>query len=254
MEIQKGIYRHYKGNEYEVLMIARHSETEEEMVVYRALYGDYGVWVRPYKMFVEKEKGLRSLAAAIDKWDALTAKVVRQGTDEAILGRMTVIKGLLLQAQGLARQGRFDEAKELSIPVRSELYALHDALGMLTSEDYMIFFHNGVMHRAEPLVAERRYLELELLIPLVEDTVARFKSPPGGVADVEMYNRRYNVLVKKVQAYIAAIRQVNRYVDPEYGAYMLSKKIEAAHNSAHKKFGAVYLSFPDGMIWPKKKK
>ena len=54
MEIQKGIYRHYKGNEYEVLMVARHSETEEEMVVYRALYGDYGVWVRPYAMFVEK--------------------------------------------------------------------------------------------------------------------------------------------------------------------------------------------------------
>ena len=54
MEIQKGIYRHYKGNDYEVLMVARHSETEEEMVVYRALYGNYGVWVRPYKMFVEK--------------------------------------------------------------------------------------------------------------------------------------------------------------------------------------------------------
>ena len=54
MEIQKGIYRHYKGNEYEVLMVARHSETEEPMVVYRALYGDYGVWVRPYAMFMEK--------------------------------------------------------------------------------------------------------------------------------------------------------------------------------------------------------
>ena len=54
MEIQKGIYKHYKGNEYEVLMVARHSETEEPMVVYRALYGDYGVWVRPYEMFVEK--------------------------------------------------------------------------------------------------------------------------------------------------------------------------------------------------------
>ncbi len=54
MEIQKGIYRHYKGSEYEVLMVARHSETEEPMVVYRALYGDYGVWVRPYEMFVEK--------------------------------------------------------------------------------------------------------------------------------------------------------------------------------------------------------
>ena len=54
MEIQKGIYRHYKGNEYEVLMTARHSETEEWMVVYRALYGDYGVWVRPFEMFMEK--------------------------------------------------------------------------------------------------------------------------------------------------------------------------------------------------------
>ncbi len=54
MEIQKGIYKHYKGNEYEVLMVARHSETEEPMVVYRALYGDYGVWVRPYEMFIEK--------------------------------------------------------------------------------------------------------------------------------------------------------------------------------------------------------
>jgi len=54
LEIQKGIYRHYKGNEYEVLMTVRHSETEEWMVVYRALYGEYGIWVRPYDMFIEK--------------------------------------------------------------------------------------------------------------------------------------------------------------------------------------------------------
>lgn len=223
----------------------------KEMISFDLSFKQY---IASYKMYMEKDNGLKSLAAAIDKWDALIAKVVRQGTDEAILGRMTAIKGLLLQAQGLAHQGRFDEAKELSIPVRSELYALHDALEMLTPEDYMIFFHNGVMHRDEPLITERRYLELELLIPLIEDTVARFKSPPKGVADVEMYNKRYNVLVTKVQEYIAAIRQVNRYVDPEYGSYMLSKKIETAHNIAHKKFGAVYLSFPDGMIWPKKKK
>lgn len=49
----RGIYRHYKGNLYEVLELARHSETEEELVVYRALYGDYGVWVRPLAMFTE---------------------------------------------------------------------------------------------------------------------------------------------------------------------------------------------------------
>jgi len=51
--IPLGIYRHFKGNLYEVLAIARHSETREAMVVYRALYGDFGVWVRPLAMFAE---------------------------------------------------------------------------------------------------------------------------------------------------------------------------------------------------------
>ena len=53
MEIQPGKYRHFKGKEYEVLHLARHSETEEWMVVYRALYGDFGVWVRPAAMWLE---------------------------------------------------------------------------------------------------------------------------------------------------------------------------------------------------------
>ena len=52
-DIRPGRYRHYKGKEYEVLFLARHSETEEEMVVYRALYGDGGIWVRPAKMWNE---------------------------------------------------------------------------------------------------------------------------------------------------------------------------------------------------------
>ena len=51
--IQIGRYRHYKGNEYEVIGVARHSETLEELVVYRALYGDHGIWVRPMAMFME---------------------------------------------------------------------------------------------------------------------------------------------------------------------------------------------------------
>jgi hypothetical protein len=52
--VKPGRYRHYKGNEYEVIGCARHSETEEEVVVYRALYGDRGLWVRPIAMFMEQ--------------------------------------------------------------------------------------------------------------------------------------------------------------------------------------------------------
>ncbi|MBQ8295536.1 MAG: DUF1653 domain-containing protein [Clostridia bacterium] len=53
MEIKRGKYRHFKGKEYEVLGVAKHSETLEEMVVYRALYGDGAVWVRPVSMWNE---------------------------------------------------------------------------------------------------------------------------------------------------------------------------------------------------------
>lgn len=52
--LKRGKYRHYKGKFYEVLDIATHSETLEKMVVYKQLYGDHGIWVRPYDMFFEE--------------------------------------------------------------------------------------------------------------------------------------------------------------------------------------------------------
>ena len=52
-QLQPGKYRHFKGMEYELIAIARHSETEEPMVVYRALYGEGGLWVRPACMWSE---------------------------------------------------------------------------------------------------------------------------------------------------------------------------------------------------------
>ena len=50
-QIQPGIYRHYKGHRYQVLGLVRHSETEEWLVLYKTLYGDFSSWVRPYAMF-----------------------------------------------------------------------------------------------------------------------------------------------------------------------------------------------------------
>ncbi len=51
--MKPGRYRHFKGKEYIVLGVARHSETEEELIVYRQDYGDHGLWVRPKQMFLE---------------------------------------------------------------------------------------------------------------------------------------------------------------------------------------------------------
>ena len=54
MKLKPGRYRHYKGRDYQVIDVARHSETEEWMVVYRTLYGNHDLWVRPLDMFTEE--------------------------------------------------------------------------------------------------------------------------------------------------------------------------------------------------------
>ena len=54
MELKPGKYRHFKGKEYELIGIAKHSETMEELVVYRALYAEQGLWVRPAAMWTEQ--------------------------------------------------------------------------------------------------------------------------------------------------------------------------------------------------------
>ena len=54
MTLKPGRYRHYKGSDYQVIDVARHPETEEWMVVYRTLYGDFDLWVRPLEMFTEE--------------------------------------------------------------------------------------------------------------------------------------------------------------------------------------------------------
>lgn len=53
-ELKTGLYRHYKGNDYRVIGVARHSETEELVVVYHPMIGDQGLWVRPLSMFIEQ--------------------------------------------------------------------------------------------------------------------------------------------------------------------------------------------------------
>jgi cyclomaltodextrinase len=72
-KIQPGRYRHYKGKEYQVIGVAKHSETEEDLVVYRALYGACGLWVRPAKMFSEKIEMEGKLISRFEWIDDTTA-------------------------------------------------------------------------------------------------------------------------------------------------------------------------------------
>lgn len=64
--ISPGLYRHYKGKYYQVIGVAKHSETEEELVVYRALYGTFDLWVRPLKMFMEQIERNGSLVSRFE--------------------------------------------------------------------------------------------------------------------------------------------------------------------------------------------
>ncbi len=209
-------------------------------------------YIAAYKKYPEREKGLIMLEKAIIDWDKLISKTQQNNGDINTIGRMQVIKGLLLQAAGLAKQGRLEESKELSVPIRSEIFEIHRALNMLTPEDYMIYFHNAIMHRAEPLIAQKRYKELEMLIPLFNETVKKFKTPPKAVNSKLQYKRKYELLLEKLKKFIETIIKVNRYIDPEYGDFMLKRSIEKTHNETHKAFGNLYLSFPNGITWPKK--
>ena len=74
--IKLGIYQHYKGNEYQVFGVARHSETEEQLVVYKPLYGERHLWVRPLGMFLEKVK--------VDGVDQPRFRWIRESENEAI--------------------------------------------------------------------------------------------------------------------------------------------------------------------------
>ncbi len=77
MTIATGLYQHYKGQQYRVLGVAQHSETEESLVVYQALYGEFGLWLRPLSMFTEQvlvEGVLQPRFALLQREESLFAR------------------------------------------------------------------------------------------------------------------------------------------------------------------------------------
>ena len=73
-----GLYRHYKGNLYQVIGVARHSENlDETYVVYQCLYGNYGLWIRPYKMFQES---VQHQGKTVARFEFLTENLAQAAT------------------------------------------------------------------------------------------------------------------------------------------------------------------------------
>ena len=93
--IEPGVYRHFKGNRYQVLCMARHSETREPMVVYRALYGEFGVWVRPASMWNETvERGgktCKRFERVLTEQSDRSEQIARIERYEAVLNRATAL-------------------------------------------------------------------------------------------------------------------------------------------------------------------
>ena len=93
--IKPGRYRHFKGNEYEVIGTAKHSETLEEMVVYRALYGEFGLWVRPAKMWeetVERDGKTYIVRKRIGYTDNILVKVLKNTENYSIIENYTSLE------------------------------------------------------------------------------------------------------------------------------------------------------------------
>jgi hypothetical protein len=79
--MKKGRYRHYKGRDYIVIGVARHSETDEELVVYQPDYGERGLWVRPLKMFMET---IEVNGQQVRRFQLVTADDDGHGTDDRV--------------------------------------------------------------------------------------------------------------------------------------------------------------------------
>ena len=210
---------------------------------------------RPFKSFIaavkrcpDRQAALRFGAQMKRAWKVFEAKA-SSGLDDRARADLAAVAALLHLAVARADQGEMGEALETTIRVRTELYLLHERLGLLSSEDHMIYFHNGILHRLEPMVQEGRFQELEQMLPRMEGSLRLFSVPPA-YADESAYGKRYEVLKKAAQDFAAAARRAARYVDPEGGKALLKRAMLRAFNHLHSAFGALYLGFPSGVPSP----
>ncbi len=151
---------------------------------------------------------------------------------------------MLSLAGARIEQGGCEEAREISVPIRSEIYLIHKENKMLAAEDYMIFFHNALIHRAEPLVQQGRYVELKSLSLRMRETVVMFRQCPDS-ADSRKYDSQYKDFIKALDHYAAVLEKADNYIDPEFGKERLKRMVSEALHKLHKKFQALYLGFPD---------
>lgn len=207
---------------------------------------------RPFKQIMvftrkkaNKENALKYTREAMKKWEEVMDKT--QVSDGAVKGKLMAIKAYFLLTEARLMSSQIVEAGELTLRIRTELFVLHKDLNMLNSEDWMIAYHNGVMHKADKYIKSENYRLLKMLIPELKQVVANMEAIPKGESNPESYKKRYAELVKKNDAFINAIEYVESYIDPEGMVIEHNLLIEDAWNSAHGQFAKLYLGFPAGV-------
>lgn len=162
MTIKTGLYQHYKGPYYHVVEVATHSETEEQLVVYRALYGDKGVWVRPLSMFietVEHDATIKPRFAYLDPQTqvlALATIDVIEGQEEQFEAAFSQAKSIISDMQGYISH---DLQKQIENPSRYVVLVKWQTL-----EDHTIGFRES----AEYLQWKKRLHHFYQTMPTIE--------------------------------------------------------------------------------------
>jgi hypothetical protein len=206
---------------------------------------DFNIFFKRYisalKGNINPDMALKAVSSARKSWGNMILK--DSDAERLTMARISAVDAMLALAAARIKLGGYEEAKEISVPVRSEIYLIHKENNMLTPEDHMIFFHNGLMHRAEPLVQQGRYIELKALSVRMKATAEKFRREPAN-SDSKKYNRQYKDFCMALDSYLAAVEKADNYVDPEFGREMLERKVSKALQMLHKKFGVLYLGFP----------